>query len=85
MEQTKNSTSNLSTLNASLPYGSRKIIAERTGTSQLYVTRVLLGIYVPDQRVIKAAIEYYIEYQAQQNKLDKDIETALQNGKGSQC
>lgn len=80
MKQPNVLTSNLSTLNASLPYGSRKIIAERTGTTQQYVTRVLLGIYVPDQRVIRAALEYYIEYQAEQNKLDKDIETALQNG-----
>lgn len=81
MKQSESILENLSTLNASLPYGSRRIIAERTGTTQRYVTRVLLGLYMPDTRVIKAAIDYYIEYEAEQKRINKDIELALQNGK----
>lgn len=81
MKQNESILENLSTLNASLPYGSRKVIAERTGTTQQYVTRVLLGLYMPDMKVIRAAIAYYIEYEAEQKRINKDIEIALQNGK----
>lgn len=81
MKQNESILENLSTLNASLPYGSRKVIAERTGTTQQYVTRVLLGLYKPDMKVIRAALAYYIEYEAEQKIINKDIEIALQNGK----
>jgi len=81
MNQTDVVPDNLSTLRKSLPYGSRKIIAERTGTSQYYVTRVLLGLRAFDRRVVDTAISYYIEYETQKKKLEKEIESALENGR----
>ena len=78
MKPAKNKLDKLSTLNGSLPYGSRKIIAKRTGKTLRYVSRVLNGFYASDMKVIRAAIDYYIEYKAEQEKLNKDIEIAIQ-------
>jgi len=72
---------NLSTLGKLLPYGSRKHIAEKTGTTIRYVTRVLLGLYAPDMKVIRAAIDYYVEYQTAQRLIAKEVQMALENGR----
>ena len=52
----------LFTIRKALPHGSRKIIAKRTGTSQYYVTYMLLGFIAPDEKVIKACVDYIKEY-----------------------
>lgn len=81
LEEKQKVTSEIEALRRALPYGSRKIIAERTGRPLLYVSRVLTGIYQPNKEVIKAANEYLKETSGRKGFVDRVIEMVKNIGR----
>jgi len=77
MKKVEITAKDLSTLRDSLPHGSRKIIAERTGKTVRHVTIMLLGHCNINEEIINAAIELRDEYESNQRMVNKKIKKAI--------